>query len=62
MWAAIKDGVVLDYYVGIPYDEMVEKAEKEGFTDLVEMTLDNSPAYLNGTWDGKKFYKPEGDN
>lgn len=55
MWAAIKDNIVLDYYIGIPYQEMVEDAENRGFTHLVEMTIENSPAYLNGQWDGKIF-------
>jgi hypothetical protein len=57
MWAAIKDGIVLDYYVTVPYQEMIEDAENKGYTDLVEMTLENSPAHLYGKWDGKKFYK-----
>lgn len=26
---------------------------------LIEMTQDNSPAFLNGYWDGKKFTEPK---
>ena len=55
MWAAIKNGIVEDYYIGIPYEEMLEDAESKGYSDLVEMTLENSPAYLFGKWDGKLF-------
>ena len=57
MWAAIKDNIVYDYYISIPYEEMVLDAENKGYTALVEMTLENSPAYIYGRWDGKKFYK-----
>lgn len=57
MWAAIKNGIVIDYYIGINYNDMIQDAESKGFTDLVEMTLENSPAYIYGRWDGKKFYK-----
>ena len=57
MWAAIKEGIVLDYYVTTPYEQMIKDAENKGYTDLVEMTLENSPAHLNGKWDGKIFYK-----
>lgn len=55
MWAAIKDSIVKDYYIEIAYEEMLKDAEDKGYTDLVEMTLKNSPAYLNGKWDGKTF-------
>ena len=57
MWAAIKNTVVEDYYIEIPYEEMLKDAEEKGYTDLVEMTLENSPAYLHGKWDGKVFTK-----
>jgi hypothetical protein len=57
MWAAIKDNVVEDYYVEIPYEKMLKDAEDKGYTDLVEMTIENSPAYLHGKWDGKAFTK-----
>ena len=55
MWAAIKNGIVEDYYIEISYDNMIKDAEDKGYTDLVEMTLENSPAYLHGKWDGKNF-------
>lgn len=57
MWAAIKNGIVLDYFIEIPYEKMIKLAEEAGYTHLVEMTLENSPAHINGRWDGKNFYK-----
>lgn len=57
MWAAIKNGIVEHCYADIPYKDMLKDAENKGYTDLVEMTVENSPAYLDGKWDGKKFYK-----
>lgn len=57
MWAAIENGTVKHCYVETPYKDMLEDAENKGYTDLVEMTLENSPAYLDGKWDGKNFYK-----
>jgi len=57
MWAAVKNNIVEDYYIDIPYKKMLEDAEKKGYTDLVEMTTENSPAYLHGKWDGKIFTK-----
>ena len=57
MWAAIQNGVVKNYYIEIAYENMLKDAEIKGYTDLVEMTVENSPAYLDGKWDGKKFYK-----
>jgi hypothetical protein len=57
MWAAIRNSVVEDYYIEIPYEEMLKDAEEKGYTDLVEMTIENSPAYLYGKWDGKAFTK-----
>lgn len=57
MWAAIKNNIVEDYYIDIPYEKMLEDAEDKGYTDLVEMTIENSPAYLHGKWDGKVFTK-----
>lgn len=55
MWAAIKNNIVEDYYIDIPYEKMLKDAENKGYTDLVEMTIENSPAYLHGKWDGKVF-------
>jgi hypothetical protein len=57
MWAVIKNNIVIDCYVDIPYDEMIKQAEQAGYTDLVQMTLENSPAYIGGYWDGNKFYR-----
>jgi hypothetical protein len=57
MWAAIENGIVKDYYITVEYSEMIKDAENKGYTDLVEMTLENSPAYIDGIWDGKNFHK-----
>lgn len=57
MWAAIENGIVKDYYITVEYSEMIKDAENKGYTDLVEMTLENSPAYIDGAWDGKNFHK-----
>jgi hypothetical protein len=55
MWAVIENGYVVNYIVGIPYEEALIKAEK---SQLVEMTLENSPAYIGGKYlDGKFFPK-----
>lgn len=58
MWAILAQdertviGVVLPTAT---YDEAV--AENPNST-LIEMTADNSPAYMLGIWDGKRFYPP----
>jgi hypothetical protein len=44
---------------GHTYEEALKIA---GNNILVEMTLENSPAYINGTWDGKKFYEKKEEN
>lgn len=41
---------------GYTYEEALEVAKDN---ILVEMTLENTPAYINGKYDGVKFYKPE---
>jgi hypothetical protein len=60
MWALVenKTNKVLACVAGVPYQQAIkDTSEYDGF--LVEMTLENSPAYVNGTWDGKKFYEQE---
>lgn len=57
MWALInKSNVVVDCLVGISYEEAQERAINGNY--LVEMTLDNSPAVISGTYDGKNFIPP----
>ena len=51
MYAVVKDGFV----VGMCWDSNKDEFQEENL--LVEMTLENSPAYLNGTYDGTKFYE-----
>jgi hypothetical protein len=55
MWALIeKDtNIVIACIVEVTYEEAIKIA---GDNILIEMNLDNSPAYLKGTWDGNKFY------
>lgn len=55
MWAIIENGIVIDYFIGSK-DEVTKL-----FNDkiIIEMTPENSPAYLGGTWDGFKFYQKE---
>lgn len=55
MWALVeKDtNIVLACIVEVTYEEALEIA---GENTLIKMTLDNSPAYVLGTWDGSKFY------
>jgi hypothetical protein len=41
-------------------DDAYNKIKHNNFS-LVEMTKKNSPAFLNGTWDGNKFYEPSNE-
>lgn len=41
---------------GHTYEEALEIA---GNNILIEMNLKNSPAYINGIWDGNKFHPPK---
>jgi hypothetical protein len=43
---------------GHTYEEALEIA---GDNILVEMTLENTPAFIDGRYDGVKFYEPESD-
>lgn len=58
MWAVIEKetNTVLACIVGIPYEEAAEKSQGN---ELVEMTLENTPAYLMGKYINGKFYQPE---
>lgn len=41
-------------------DDAFDKIKHNDFL-LIEMTQENSPAFLNGIWDGKKFYEPSNE-
>jgi hypothetical protein len=53
MYAVVKDNIV----IGSCFEPDKEKFESDNL--LVEMTLENSPAYLNGAYINNKFYPPE---
>lgn len=65
MWALVdKDAKIVlacihndKYKYGYTHEKALELA---GDNLLIEMTLENSPAWVNGKWDGAKFYEPEG--
>jgi hypothetical protein len=38
-------------------DDAFNKIKNNNFS-LIEMTKENSPAFLNGIWDGNKFHEP----
>jgi hypothetical protein len=38
------------------YDDALNKIKNDKFS-LIEMTKENSPAFLNGIWDGQKFHE-----
>ena len=46
--------VVACFTPDVPYDKMIEEAD--GRT-LIAMTIENSPAYINGTYKNGKFYR-----
>jgi hypothetical protein len=52
-YALIKNNIV----VGWCFEPDKEKFELDH--TLIKMTLDNSPAYLNGAYINNKFYPPE---
>ena len=53
MWAIVdNNNIVFDYIAGVSFEEAQLAAN--GNT-LIEMTLDNSPAYIGAYWDGQKF-------
>jgi len=50
---------VIGYFApNVPYEKIVEEA---GGKTLIPMTVENSPAYLNGTYIDGKFYPPKGN-
>jgi hypothetical protein len=60
MWALIDNStdIVLGCLVGIPYEQAALEASK---TDayLVEMTIENTPAYIGNKYVDGKFLIPE---
>ncbi len=56
MWAVIDNGIVVDCIVGVSYEEALQQSIGK---QLVEMTVENSPAQIGGRWDGKQFYEVE---
>jgi len=54
MWAVIDNEIVIDCIVGVSYEEALQQSNGK---QLVEMTIENSPAHLGARWDGKKFYE-----
>jgi hypothetical protein len=59
MWALINKNtnIVVDSIAEFSYEEAIEKAGSDHY--LVKMTLDNSPAYVLGYYDGEFFFPPE---
>jgi hypothetical protein len=60
MWALIDNStdIVLGCFVGIAYEEAALEASKSG-AYLVEMTIDNTPAYISGKYVDGKFLTQE---
>jgi hypothetical protein len=60
MYAIVEDGRVVDLafdnYEKITSPMTLNTYNNEEYT-IIEMTQENSPAFLNGTWDGQKFYE-----
>jgi hypothetical protein len=53
MWAIVdNNNIVFDYIIGVSFEKAQLAAN--GNT-LIEMTLDNSPAYIGAYWNGQKF-------
>lgn len=59
MWALLDrdNKTVVAYF---PPDVSYEKASQEADgREIIKMTLDNSPAYINGIYENGKFYPPK---
>lgn len=55
MYAIVKNNTVIDWFVGSLEDA---KSKYPVESEFIFMNEENSPAFLNGTWDGNKFYPP----
>jgi len=64
MWALLgKDNTtVIGCYLPTVPKEIVEKESEEAGLQVILMTLENSPAYVNGKYIDGKFYPPEESN
>jgi hypothetical protein len=51
--------VIACFLPDIPYEKIIEEAQER---ILIEMTPDNSPAYINGKYVEGKFYPPKENN
>jgi hypothetical protein len=59
MWAVVenKTNTVLACVAGVPYEQALKDSSiYDAF--LIAMTLENSPAYVNGKYIDGKFYPP----
>ncbi len=56
MWAVLENQIVVDCIVGVSYEEALQQSNGK---QLIEMTIENSPAHLGARWDGKQFYEVE---
>lgn len=64
MWALLgedNETVIGCYTPDVPY-EIVEKECKEAGLKVIQMTLENSPAYVGGKYIDGKFYPPGEQN
>jgi hypothetical protein len=50
--------VIACFTPDIPYDKVLEEANNR---TLIKMTIENSPAYIQGTYENGKFYPPKGN-
>jgi hypothetical protein len=50
--------VIACFTPDIPYEKIIEEANGRV---LIEMTVENSPAYIQGTYVNGKFYPPKGN-
>jgi hypothetical protein len=60
MWALVdnNDKVLTAYPPDFDTEQMVKEADGRR---LVLMTIENSPAWINGTYKDGKFYPPKGN-
>lgn len=58
MWAVLdQETVIMALLPDTPIKEL-QKIKNQGYI-LIQMTLDNSPAYMNGKYKDGKFYPKE---
>jgi hypothetical protein len=61
MWALVDNNnkVLTAYPPDFNQEQMIKEANGQR---LIEMTIENSPAYINGTYVDGKFYPPKEGN